>query len=178
MIVYRHADRRFPFLWESADQPPARWHGAGEGPVHYFSTTPDAAWAEFLRHEEITEPADLAGVERSLWAIEIDRPPRHRPRLPEETLLGGLDSYDACRAEARRLRARRADGLIALSAAVDGRTASGFRTERGLRPAARRRESVVVLFGRQPALVGWAACDVGRPRRDLLARVRPLATER
>ena len=55
MIVYRHADARFPFLWESADQPPARWHGSGEGPVQYFADTPDGAWAEFVRHEGITE---------------------------------------------------------------------------------------------------------------------------
>src|SRR5256884_1317297 len=52
------------FLWETGAQPPARWHGAGEGPAQYFSSTPEAAWAEFLRHEEIREAADLAGVER------------------------------------------------------------------------------------------------------------------
>lgn len=174
MIVYRHVDPRFPFLWETAGQPSARWHEAGEGPVHYFSSTPDAAWAEFLRHEEITDPADLAGIERSLWAVEIAKPPRTRPRLPEATLAGGLDSYPACRTEARRLRGRGADGLTAPSAAVDPATPSGFRTDRGLRPAARRRELVVVLFGRRSDLVGWAACDVGRPRIDLLGRVRHL----
>jgi hypothetical protein len=55
MIVYRHADARFPFLWEGASQPPARWHGPGEGPVQYFADTPDGARAEFLRHEGIVE---------------------------------------------------------------------------------------------------------------------------
>ena len=54
MILYRHADPRFPFLWESSEQPPARWHDSNEGPVHYFADTPDGAWAEFLRHEGIT----------------------------------------------------------------------------------------------------------------------------
>jgi len=31
MILFRHADPRFPFLWERADQPEARWHRTGEG---------------------------------------------------------------------------------------------------------------------------------------------------
>jgi hypothetical protein len=66
VIVYRHADTRLPFLWESSEQPAARWHGDGEGPVQYFSATPDGAWAEFLRHEEITEPSDLEGVRRAM----------------------------------------------------------------------------------------------------------------
>lgn len=50
MIVFRHADPRFPFLWEIAEQSAARWHGDHEGPAHYFADTPDGAWAEFLRH--------------------------------------------------------------------------------------------------------------------------------
>jgi hypothetical protein len=41
MIVYRNADPRFPFLCENADQPAARWLGAGEGPVQYFADTPE-----------------------------------------------------------------------------------------------------------------------------------------
>ena len=71
MIAFRHCDRRWPFLWESAVQPQARWHGEGEGPVQYLADTPDGAWAEFLRHEEITDEADLAGVSRALWAVSV-----------------------------------------------------------------------------------------------------------
>ncbi|MDP8905272.1 MAG: RES domain-containing protein [Chloroflexota bacterium] len=174
MIVYRHVDPRFPFLWETADQPPARWHAEGEGPFHYFSSTPDAAWAEFLRHEEITDPADLAGVERALWAVDLAALPTARPRLTRAVVSGGVETYPACRTEAQRLRARGADGFIAPSAAVDARTPSGFRTDHGLRRGRRRREAVIVLFGRRPDLIGWAACDTGRPRADLLTRVRPL----
>ena len=65
MIVYRHADPRFPFLWEGNDQPPARWHGQGEGPVQYFADTPDGAWAEFLRHEGIRADAELVNLRRA-----------------------------------------------------------------------------------------------------------------
>src|SRR6202011_1235998 len=81
MIVYRHADPRFPFLWESVDQPAARWHGPGEGPVQYFADTPDGAWAKFLRHEGITKESELANVRRALWAIEVpDNLPAETPR--------------------------------------------------------------------------------------------------
>jgi hypothetical protein len=174
VIGFRHVDPRFAFLWESAEQPPARWHGAGEGPVQYLSSTPDAAWAEFLRHEEITSPEDLAGIARALWAVDIPTPPGARPRLPEPTLTGNDATYEACRQEARRLRERGANGLIAPSAAVEPTTGSGFRTDGGLRRARRRPETVIVLFGGRRDLVGWAACAEGRPRADLLPRVRRL----
>jgi hypothetical protein len=173
VIVFRHADARYPFLHESSAQPPARWHGPGEGPVAYFSETPDGAWAEFLRHEGITDPADLAGIVRSLWAVELPDPPDVAPRLPAKVMTGGTSTYPACQAEARRVRTRAA-GLVAPSAALLPRTPSGFRTDGGLRPAAPRPERVFVLFGAQPSLVGWCACADGRPRPDLLARVRPL----
>jgi hypothetical protein len=176
VIVFRHADARYPFLWESAAQPAGRWHGPGEGPVAYLSETPDGAWAEFLRHEEIADPDDLAGIERSLWAIELPDPPSVTPLLPVATMTGGIRTYAACRDAARRIRARSGTtGLVAPSAGLLPRTPSGFRTDGGLRRAAARRERTFVLFGRRPDLVGWCACAAGRPRPDLLARVRRLA---
>lgn len=175
MIGFRHVDPRFPFLRKTGVQPPARWHGAGKGPVHYLAETPDGAWAEFLRHEEIVDPAELEGVERALWAIELPEPPSVTPLLPVGTMTGGTDSYAACRAAARRLRRRGATALVAPSAALLPRTPSGFRTDGGLRPARSRRERVCVLFGPRPDLTGWCACAAGRPRADLLRRVRRLA---
>jgi hypothetical protein len=175
-MVFRHGDPRFPFLWETSTQPPARWHGAGEGPVGYFSDTADAAWAEFLRHEEIRDAADLPGVQRALWTIEIEPEdvPETHPKLGSDVTTGPESTYDACRAEARRLRENGARGLVAPSAAVKADTPSGFRTDGGLKPARRRRERTIVLFGPRPELVGWAACGEGRPRADLLLRVRHL----
>jgi len=174
VIVFRHGDPRFPFLWESSAQPPARWHGAGDGPAHYFSATADGAWAEFLRHEAITDPADLEGVARSLWAIELPSIPERRPTLDQATLTGNVASYAACQAEARRLRDAGADGLTAPSAALPSGAPSGFRTDGGLVSGPERDEGVFVLFGPRPDLVGWAACADGRPREDLLPRVRSL----
>lgn len=173
MIVFRHADRRFPFLWETAEQPAARWHGAGEGPVAYLAETADGAWAEFLRHEEIRDAADLEGVTRAIWAIELPERPRTRPRLPPETLTGGRETWSDCQAEARRLRRRGKSAIVTPSAALLP-SPSGFRTEGGLRPGPSRRERAFVLFGPRPGLVGWCACAEGRPRGDLLPRVRQM----
>lgn len=174
MIVFRHADTRVPFMWETDGQPPARWHGTGEGPVAYLAETPDGAWAEFLRHEEISDVADLAGITRAIWALELPEPPTAIPPVTVANLVGSRSSWAACQAAARRLRARGDDGLVAPSAALLPETSSGFRTEGGLRPAASRPERTFVLFGVRPDLVGWCACAEGRPRASLLRRVRQL----
>lgn len=181
MIGFRHADPRFPFLWESAEQPAGRWHGDGEGPVHYFADTPDGAWAEFLRHEEIRDPVDLLTVRRAIWAVDLpDAEPRSaaarlpQPRLPMRVLRGGRDTYPACQAYARRLRARGAIGLTAPSAALLPRGASGWRVDAGLTRGPERDGRVIVIFGPRPDLVGWAAAVEGRPGAELLPLVRHL----
>lgn len=175
MIVYRHADRRFPFLWESADQPPGRWHGAGEGPVQYFADTPDGAWAEFLRHEGIASESELIHVRRALWAIEVpDNLHTDSPALDQATLTGGTDSYEACRREARRLRAKGALALRVISAALLPATAGGWKVDAGMKAAQQRDGSVLVVFGARSDLIGWLAAFVGYPRSDLLGRVRHL----
>lgn len=174
MIVFRHADPRFPFLWETAAQPSGRWHGAGDGPAHYFADTPYGAWAEFLRHEEITDPADLAGVRRALWAVELPELPGSRPELDDPLLAGGFETYPACQAEASRLRKAGSDGLRAPSAALAPGGAQGWRVDGGLRPGPARDGEIYVLYGRRPELVGWPVVLDGRPPEELLGRVRPL----
>lgn len=173
MIGYRHVDARFPFLREDATQPAGRWHDEGEGPVAMFADTPDGAWAELVRHEEIVEEADLATITRALWAVDLGRAPAARPRLPRATLTGGVASYPACRREAQRLRESGAGGLVAPSAALRDGEAAGWRSDGGLRRGPRRNGKVIVLFGPQPDLVGWCATEAGRPPADLLSRVRP-----
>jgi RES domain len=175
MIVYRHADPRFPFLWESVDQPAARWHGSGEGPVQYFADTPDGAWGEFVRHEGITQESELANVRRALWAIEVpDDLSMEAPLLAEEALTGGLETYEECQREARRLRTNGATCLRAPSAALLPGGARGWRVDGGLQAGVDRDGIVVVVFGAGPGFVGWMAAFAARPRSDLLARVRHL----
>lgn len=172
MIVFRQADPRYPFLWESPDQPAGRWHGPGEGPTHYFSDTPDGAWAELLRHEEITDPEDLATVRRALWAVEIGSPDLPTVSLPSRDGMGGPDSWPACQRVARQLRLQNARGLSAPSAALSPGSARGWRVSNGQIPAAPRDARVLVLFGAAPELVGWRCVERGSPPVDVLAAVR------
>lgn len=175
MIVYRHADSRLPFLWEGSDQPPGRWNGRGDGPVQYFADTPDGAWAEFLRHEGITEESEVVNVRRAVWAIELpDDLPAGAPRLAQQVLTGGTATYEECQKEARRLRAKGATALRAPSAALLPGGARGWKVDGGLQLAAERDGSVLAVFGLRPDLVGWTAAFAARPRSDLLTRVRHL----
>jgi hypothetical protein len=178
VIAYRHADRRYPFFWEGPGQPPARWHDAGDPPTQYLSDTPDGAWAEFLRHEEITDARDLPTIRRAVWAVDLGNTALTESGLPKRTVTGGPESYPACRAEARRLRNRGAGGLVAASAALRPGGAGGWLVHGGLRRGTPRNGRTIVLFGERPELVGWKACDEGRPGAELLEMVRPLAASR
>lgn len=173
MIGFRHCDARFPFLATAATQHPARWHGPGDGPANYFSDTPTGAWAEFLRHEGITDAADLAGIQRSLWVAELPEGGYETPLLPDGLLKGDETSYPACQAEARRLRALGATRIEAPSAALTAGGASGWVVDPVITSAPPSREGrVLVIFGPQPALVGWPAVEGGSPPERVLAFVR------
>lgn len=171
MIAFRQTDARYPFLWESAAQPAGRWHGEGEGPAHYFADTPDGAWAEFLRHEEITDPEDVATIRRQLWAVDIGDVPVEPVTLPRSVLTGDLDSYPRCQWEARRLRANGVERIVTLSAALKPGAARGYIVEGGVRPRSPRDGRVIVVFGPPAGLVGWIAADAGQPAAELLGRV-------
>lgn len=178
-VWFRHADRRVPFLRSGPKQPAARWHGPGDGPANYLADTPDGAWAEFLRHEAITDPSDLAGISRRLWAIEVPRArvdAAAQPEVPFGHALGGLDSYPACQEEARRLRAAGHDALLAPSAALLPGTAGGQAIDSdGITEGEARDGRVLVLFGSAfDGMRGWACNDGGGPADRVLALVRSL----
>jgi hypothetical protein len=171
MIVFRQVDARYPFLWETASQPPGRWHASGDGPAHYFADTPDGAWAELLRHEEITTPEDLATVRRQMWAVDVGDARAEHVNVPVEMATGGLDTYPACQAEARRLRAGGAPRLVAPSAALKSGGARGMTVHGGVHECPPRNGLVIVVFGPPASLVGWVAGAAARPPDDLLERV-------
>ncbi len=176
MILFRRVPDGLPFLWERRQaQPPGRWHRAGDGPVQYLADTPDGAWAEFVRHEEIVDAEDLATIRGTVWAVEMpDDGALARPELDRTTLTGDTESYAACQDEAIRLRARGARGLVAPSAALCRGEARGERVADGLQPGPDREGQVIVLFGARPDLVGWRAAVGAHPHAALLAKVRPL----
>ena len=147
MIAFRHADPRFPFLWEDDSQPAGRWNAEGRS-TRYFSDTPDGAWAEFLRHEEIVDPEDLPTIRRALWAVEVGDAPMSRPPLSMETLTGGRDSWPDCQHWAETRRMSGMEGMSAPSAALVAGGARGWRVDGGLRPGSERDGTVFALSGR------------------------------
>ncbi len=176
MIGFRQADPRYPFLWSDAAQPAARWHGDGDGPAHYFADTPDGAWAELLRHEEIHDPADVVTLRRALWAVELGDEPAKAVTLEPAVLTGGRDTYSACQEHARQLRARGAKRLVAPSAALVSGGAAGREVVDALeRSTAPRDGRVIVVFGAPAGLVGWKAVEHGAPPAGLLERVNQIA---
>lgn len=176
MIGFRQADPRYPFLWSDASQPAARWHGDGDGPAHYFADTPDGAWAELLRHEEIHDPADVATLRRALWAVELGDEPAEAVRLKPAVATGGRDSYRACQEHARKLRGRGAKRFVAPSAALVPGGAAGREVVDATECVTAARDGrVIVIFGAPEGLVGWQAVEHGAPPAGLLERVRHFA---
>lgn len=170
---WRACDVRYPFLWADASQGPGRWHGPGEGPCHYLATSAAGAWAEVLRHAEITDEDDVADLEMALWALEAPVP-AHTPALPEAVLVGGLDSYPACRAEARRLRSGGATALRSPTAALrSGRVEQITLTDVGQVHTATVASETFVYFETTGSITG-ALAAIGHPNPALLAEVRPL----
>lgn len=176
-VWFRQADERFPFFHESSEQAGGRWHGTGEGPAQYLADTPDGAWAELIRHEQLRDPARVAATIRVLWAVDVDEGAERimRPRLHRLTLVGGQATYDACRAAARRLRRRGATALVAPSAALREGAARGELTrDRDLVDAPGRDGRVLVLFGARPQTRAWACGAATSAPVRLLPLVRQL----
>jgi hypothetical protein len=173
ITLYRQCDSRCAFLWGSARQPEGRWHAPRDGPVQHLASSPDGAWAELLRHEEIHEPEDLDGITRALWAIELDEIPDTRPDLDNATLRGDQGSYAACQTEGKRLRDLGNWGLTTPSAALRDAEVSPWRAVGEVNvPASGRAAAVVVLFGARRDLEGWLLVDRGAPPSHVLPRIR------
>lgn len=180
-LGFRVCDRRYPFLWETPGQRAGRWNRAGDQPVHYLASTPLVAWAEWVRHQEIQEPEDLAGIAASLWAVLIpaawgshDLP---AVALPLQTVLGITPEDELARlALVAELKRGGALGLRAPSAALHSSdsdhpcvrvSAGAERTEVLAVPA-----DVLLLWCPGEQLVGWCCVPEGRPGAELLPLVR------
>ena len=140
--------------------------------MHDVAETPDGAWPEFLRHEEIVDPIDVRGIRRAMWVVSIEGERLEETRLSDETLRGGPATYPDCREEARRLRGEGASGLVAPSAALEPGASVRCRVDGGLIREPREDSVTIALFGPRPALVGFLASPRARPAEDLVGSVR------
>jgi hypothetical protein len=167
LIVFRNADPRWPFLWESDRQPAGRYNAAFDGPAQYFADTPDGAWAEFVRHAEIVDEEELLDVRRSLWAIEIGDEVPPLSTFPPAISTGDRGTYAACQSYARRLRDNGQTRIHERSAALIPGGARGRRVNNGLQEGPAREGTVIVIFDYLPANTGWCV-GTGNPPAHLL----------
>ena len=174
-------DRRYPFLWHTSGQRAGRWNRAGDYPVHYLASTPTVAWAEWIRHQDIHDAGDLAGVAAALWAVLIPADWGHQ-ELPAVALslpqvLDTTPQTQTTRlALVDQLRRQGAQGLLAPTAALhqsdvalpcirvsDGKEQADVLPIPAL---------AILLWCGAESLPGWCCAPEGRPGPELLPLVR------
>lgn len=169
-IFFRYSSYDVPF-WVRSNTTDERWHSAGDGSTQYLSATPDGAWAELIRNENLRSEADLGLVAMPLWQVQIEQAQvadygdfetAERAGFDPEALIH--DDQTACRIEGRRLREAGFAGVLYPSAALPGEQNLALFGPRILLPwgAARRLASGV------PGM----RLTVGAPPAELLPRVR------
>jgi RES domain len=89
--------------------------------------TPEAAWAELGRAENLRTDAEFSTVFATIWAVQIDEARVADYSTFERAELAGFapdalidDDYLRCQNEARRLQEAAFQGVIAPSAALPG----------------------------------------------------------
>jgi RES domain-containing protein len=180
-LGFRVCDRRYPFLWSGAGQGSGRWNRTGDQPVHYLASTPTVAWAEWIRHQEITDPGDLAGVAAALWAVlipqewgakELDSVALHLDQVLETS----PPAQEARLALVGHLKKQGAQGLLAPTAALhdSDRVLPAVRVSNGSEQPDRLAmpAQVILLWCEARVLPGWCCVPEGRPGAELLPLVR------
>lgn len=168
--AFRYSDYDTP-LWARANTHDGRWHVARRSPTQYFGITPDACWADLIRHENLRTEQELGMVRMPLWVLQLseqriaDYSTFERAEaagFPPDALVD--DDWERCGAEGDRLRELGYRGVMAPSAALPG-------------------DLALTLFGGRRA-VGWnddplvasaipaKVVTIGGPPPGLLERVR------
>jgi RES domain-containing protein len=167
--AFRWSSYDVPF-WSRANSRDGRWNYSGVGSTQYWSLTPDAAWAELIRHEDLHTEDELDLVRMPLWVCRIPSVMLVDLRLPEERERHEIadedlvdDDWASCQRLGVRLR-EHVRGVLAPCAALP-------------------EHANITLFGprraidwsSRPALastVPTSRAAIGRPPDGLIARVR------
>jgi RES domain-containing protein len=173
--AFRYSDYDTP-LWARANTQDGRWHVARLSPTQYLGITPDACWADLIRHENLQTEHELAMVRMPLWVLRVSEQriadygtfeKAEDAGFPPDGLID--DDWERCQAEGERLRKLGYRGVVAPSAALPG-------------------DPTLTLFGGRRA-VAWdddplvasaipaKAVTIGAPPPSLLHRVRYFGQE-
>lgn len=169
LVAFRYCSYDVPF-WVRPNTRPGRWHRAGDGPTQYWSLTPEGAWAELIRYEELSTEEELDEIRAPMWVCRVPRMGladltdggvRDRHNLTAEDLT--VDAWGECQRAAVEIR-REARGVLAPSAALANTlNVTLFGPRR------------IIAFQQTPALasaIPGAIAAIGRPPRGLVQRVQ------
>ncbi len=170
-VAFRWTDYDVPF-WARENSRDGRWNIAGQDATQYWSLTPEAAWAELIRSENLRTENDLDQVRMPFWIARIPSlglldlrldDERERHGVTDAELIG--DEWTPCQELATRLRGA-VRGVIAQSAALPEHAS--------LTLFGRRR---AIDWSRRPALTSTVPATeaaIGRPppEYNLLERTR------
>ena len=167
--AFRYCSYDVPF-WARPNTREGRWNQVGDPPTQYWSLTPDAAWSELIRAENLETEEHLDLVRMPLWVCRVPVMNLIDLRELDQQQAYGLDEaaqiaddWTACQNTAPAVR-NDAPGVITYSAALDRH--ANF-TLFGPKRAIDWR-SVSALASTIPA----AVAALGRPPRGIVDHVR------
>lgn len=169
LVAFRYSSYDVPF-WVRPNSRAGRWNSPGDPPTQYWSLTPDGAWAELVRFEDLRSESELDEVRIATWVCRLPSMRLIDLREPSACSQYGLDpreltadDWSKCQIAGKEIRNDGARGLLAPSAALANTVNV---TLFGPRRA--------IAFDRTPALasaVPAAIVAIGRPPRNLVGRV-------
>jgi RES domain-containing protein len=167
---FRYANYDTPF-WSRPNTRPGRWHLPEDGPTQYLSMSPEGAWAELIRFEQLQTEWDVAQVRTKIWVADLNVAHLVDYSTFEKAHAAGFDpealvdeDYRRCQDEGARLRSLGYLGVVAPSAALPGATNV---TLFGARYSIRWNARVATVSAIPAAVVA-----IGSPAPGLLPRVR------
>jgi RES domain-containing protein len=168
LVAFRYCSYDVPF-WVRPNTREGRWNRIGDPPTQYWALSPEAAWAELIRHEDLRTEEALAELRMPMWVCRVpatgivdlcDPAVRARYGLTLDDLTD--EDWTACQCASATLR-QEVRGVIAPSAALPGaRTLTLFGPRR------------LIALEDRPALasaVPGAVVAIGRPPPGLLVRI-------
>lgn len=125
-VVFRYSAYDTP-LWARNNRDPGRWHVPADGATQYLSLSPDGAWAELARAENLLSDQEVAQIRMPIWALRLSQQNLVDYSSFDKAEAAGFlpdalidDDYTRCQAEGRRLRQRGYAGVVTPSAALPG----------------------------------------------------------
>jgi RES domain-containing protein len=124
--AYRATSYDVP-LWVNPNRRSGRWNIAGEDCTQYMCLDTEAPLAEALRHEDLRTTQAASHYRTTLWQLEVDDGAIVDYSTFELAAAAGFepealvsDDHERCQAEAQRLVAAGARGILSPCAALPG----------------------------------------------------------